>query len=223
MKRILAIVAALLLSFSLKGQENRLFHVGIDTSVDCFLPAGNSITASAGLGVRARLGRYDQWVNLVSGVRYIYGKRLSGIQVPVLLNVNLVKGWPVSAYLGAGYEFDFIGTYCAESNVSCVRKRGLFVKRCQRHARKNLMCFSTQQPEHPFGIVIVQGLAQLFAIHPNYCVGSYQQLVRLQLITKRLCLCARYIKRNVSTFQVMGKRLVSMDVYGSKIYAHSGK
>ena len=111
MKRILAIVAALLLSFSLKGQENRLFHVGIDTSVDCFLPAGNSITASAGLGVRARLGRYDQWVNLVSGVRYIYGKRLSGIQVPVLLNVNLVKGWPVSAYLGAGYEFDFIGTY----------------------------------------------------------------------------------------------------------------
>ena len=93
------------------GQENRLFHVGADTSVDCFLSSGNKMAASGGIGVRARLGRYDQWVNLVGGVRYIYGQRLSGVQVPLLLNVNLINGWPVCGYVGAGYEFDFIGTY----------------------------------------------------------------------------------------------------------------
>ena len=111
MKRMIAIVATLLLSLSLMGQENRLFHIGIDTSVDCFLTLDKKIAPSGGIGVRARLGSYGQWINLVGGVRYIYGSRLSGIQVPILLNVNLVKSRPVSAYLGAGYEFDFIGAY----------------------------------------------------------------------------------------------------------------
>ena len=104
-------MACLLLTVSLRGQESRLFHVGVDASVDCFLSSDSRVLPSVGLGVRTRLGRYDQWVNLVAGVRYIYGQRLSGVQVPILLNVNIVKGWPVSAYLGAGYEFDFIGTY----------------------------------------------------------------------------------------------------------------
>ena len=112
MKRTIAIFAALLLSLPLMGQENeRFFRVGVDTSIDCFLSTNNRIAPSGGIGVRARLGRYSQWVNGVVGVRYIYGMRLSGIQVPVLVNVNVVRAEKVSAYLGAGYEFDFIGTY----------------------------------------------------------------------------------------------------------------
>lgn len=93
------------------GQDNKLFHVGADATVDCFLSTNNRILPSFGVGVRARLGRYDQWINMVGGLRYIYGTRLSGIQVPIMMNVNLIKGKDVTAYLGAGYEFDFIGTY----------------------------------------------------------------------------------------------------------------
>ena len=93
------------------GRDDKVFHLGIDASVDCFTTSDNKVSPSFGLGVRSRLGRYDQWLNLVGGVRYIYGPRLSGIQVPVLLNANLIKGGRVTAYLGAGYEFDFIGTY----------------------------------------------------------------------------------------------------------------
>ena len=61
--------------------------------------------------MRGRVGRPDQWFNLVGGLRYIYGRRLSGFQVPIMLNVNLLRGKQASAYLGGGYEFDFIGTY----------------------------------------------------------------------------------------------------------------
>ena len=112
MKRVLFIaLLGLLLSVPLMGQEDKLFHVGADASVDFFLSSGTRVSPGAGLGVRARLGRYDQWVNLVGGIRYIYGRRLSGVQVPILLNVNLIKGGSITAYLGAGYEFDFIGTY----------------------------------------------------------------------------------------------------------------
>ena len=109
MKKFLALFAAVLVSVSLMGQDDKVFRVGIDASADCFDASLDKI--SYGLGVRSRLGRHDQWLNLVGGVRYIYGTRLSGIQVPVLLNVNLLKCRPLSAYVGAGYEFDFIGTY----------------------------------------------------------------------------------------------------------------
>ena len=109
MKRILIILAACLLSMSAIGQEKvPVVRVGADLSADFFLPHGNP---SVGLGVRARCGRPDQWVNLIGEVRYIYGRRLSGFQVPVLLNVNLLRFDKVSAYVGGGYEFDFIGTY----------------------------------------------------------------------------------------------------------------
>lgn len=111
MKRILALCVAFLLPLSLMGQNDKVFHVGIDASMDCFLSSTHGVTPSFGLGARARLGRPAQWFNLVGGVRYIYGTRLSGIQVPILLNVNLLKGQQRSAYLGGGYEFDFIGTY----------------------------------------------------------------------------------------------------------------
>jgi len=110
MKRIVAIVVALMASISLMGQDNRIVHVGIDASVDCFLNSDNRVSPSLGLGVRARLGEHDQWLNLVGGVRYIYGTRLAGFQVPVLLNVNLLRGDNFSTYLGGGYEFDFIGS-----------------------------------------------------------------------------------------------------------------
>lgn len=111
MKRMLVLFAALLLPLLLMGQNDKVLRVGIDASLDCFLPGSPSVTPSFGIGVRARVGRPDQWLNLLGGVRYIYGTRLSGIQVPLLLNLNLIKGRQVSAYLGGGYEFDFIGTY----------------------------------------------------------------------------------------------------------------
>lgn len=112
MKKILIVFAVILLSAPLQGQDRKFFRIGVDTSVDGFLSSDNRIgAASFGVGARVRLGRYDQWLNLVGGVRYIYGTRLSGFQVPILLNLNLIKGRQVSGYLGGGYEFDFIGTY----------------------------------------------------------------------------------------------------------------
>ena len=111
MKRLFVLFAAFLIPLSLLGQDDKFFHVGVDASMDCFIGSGSGVSPSFGLGARTRLGGYDQWINLVGGVRYIYGTRLSGFQVPILLNVNLLKGRQVSAYLGGGYEFDFIGTY----------------------------------------------------------------------------------------------------------------
>jgi len=117
MKRILVILAACVLSLSAMGQEkDPLVRVGADLSADIFLPNSNP---SVGLGVRARLGRPDQWVNLIGGVRYIYGRRLSGFQVPIILNVNYLRFDKVSAYVGGGYEFDFIGTYWG-----CIKLQG---------------------------------------------------------------------------------------------------
>jgi hypothetical protein len=112
MRRIIALLAACLVSFSLLGQNTeKLVRVGADATVDGFLSTDNRIFPSFGIGVRTRVGRPDQWVNFVGGLRYIYGTRLSGFQIPLMLNVNLLKGKKVSGYLGAGYEFDFIGTY----------------------------------------------------------------------------------------------------------------
>ena len=111
MRRIIALIAALLLSVSLMGQDDKSVRWGIDATVDCFDLSSDTVYPSIGLGVRSRLGRRDQLLNLVGGVRYIYGVRLSGIQVPILLNANLVRGRQSSAYFGAGFEFDFIGTY----------------------------------------------------------------------------------------------------------------
>lgn len=111
MKKFIALLAALSISVSLSGQDDKVLFAGIDASMDCFLPLGRKVYPSFGLGARARLGRPDQWVNLVSGVRYIHGKRLSGFQVPILMNINLLRGKRFSGYLGGGFEFDFAGTY----------------------------------------------------------------------------------------------------------------
>ena len=117
MRKIITLLAALLVTLSALGQEDRLIHMGIDASVDCFLSTDHGISPSFGLGARARLGRPGQWLNLVGGVRYIYGARLSGFQVPILLNVNLLKREQFSAYVGGGYEFDFIGTYLGSMKI----------------------------------------------------------------------------------------------------------
>lgn len=111
MKKILVLFVAFLMPLALLGQDDKIVRAGIDASVDCFLSTNHKILPSYGIGARVRLGRPDQWVNLVSGLRYIYGTSLSGFQVPILVNVNLLKGRQVSGYLGGGYEFDFIGTY----------------------------------------------------------------------------------------------------------------
>ena len=96
---------------SLMGQSGKAVRVGVDASADYFIAPGRFTVPSAGIGVRVRWGRQDQWFNVVGGLRYIYGPRLQGPQIPVMLNANLLKMKKASAYLGAGYEFDFIGTY----------------------------------------------------------------------------------------------------------------
>lgn len=111
MKKIVILLAAILIPLSMMGQDDKFFRAGVDASVDCFLGSGSRVSPSVGLGASVRLGRPTHWVNLVGGVRYIYGQRLSGFQVPIALNVNLLRGELCSGYLGAGYEFDFIGTY----------------------------------------------------------------------------------------------------------------
>lgn len=118
MKKLITTIAAVLISLSLMGQEggaapgaDKTFRIGADASADFFLGPGRLPPVSIGLGVRARYGRPDQWFNVIGGLRYIYGTRLSGIMIPVLLNVNLIRTDAFSAYLGGGYEFDFIGTY----------------------------------------------------------------------------------------------------------------
>ena len=109
MKRIFVLFAFLLMTVSATGQNKVRF--GVDATADCFLPANSISSTSFGIGVRTRLGERGQWLNLVSGIRYIYGRRLSGFQVPIMLNANLLKMDWGSAYLGGGFEFDFIGTY----------------------------------------------------------------------------------------------------------------
>ena len=117
MKKIMCVLAAVLLSLSVMGQgfdgsrSAKVFRLGADVSADCFLPASQTPPPSVGVGLRARYGRPDQLVNLVGGIRYIYGQRLSGFQVPVMANLNLLRFDRAAAYLGGGYEFDFFGRY----------------------------------------------------------------------------------------------------------------
>lgn len=92
-------------------QSEKTFRIGADVSSDFFLAPGRLPHVSAGVGIRARYGRPDQIINLIGGLRFIYGTGLSGFQVPLLMNLNLLRSKAFSAYLGGGFEFDFIGTY----------------------------------------------------------------------------------------------------------------
>lgn len=106
---LISLLAALLFSLPAMGQDGA--RIGVDASADFFLGPGGLPPVSVGIGIRARYGRPDQLVNGIAGLRYIYGTRLSGIQVPILLNFNLVRQEAFSIYLGGGYEFDFLGRY----------------------------------------------------------------------------------------------------------------
>ena len=112
-KRLFCVLAVLFVTISALGQNRIVFRFGVDTSVDDFLTVDNKLssTPSYGIGVRGRLGSPEQWLNFVGGLRYIYGPRLSGFQVPLMLNVNLLRGETLSGYVGGGWEFDFAGTY----------------------------------------------------------------------------------------------------------------
>ena len=109
--------------------SDKTFRIGLDASMDCFLGSNyNSYSyydsyyydsydydtpISFGIGLRARIGRYDQLFNLIGGVRYVFGSKHSGVLVPVLLNMNLLRSEDlgISMYLGGGYEFGFSNTY----------------------------------------------------------------------------------------------------------------
>lgn len=108
-RALISILAALLFSLSAVAQER--VRVGVDASADFFLRPDKFPLVSGGLGIRARYGRPDQLVNAIAGLRYIYGPSLSGFQVPLLLNLNLLRAEAFSIYVGGGFEFDFIGRY----------------------------------------------------------------------------------------------------------------
>ena len=111
MRKAITFIVAVLMSLSAMGQNEKNFRVGVDASADYFVPTEGFGPVSVGLGVRVRYGRPDQWVNIIGGLRYIYGSRLQGPQVPLLVNVNLLRTKAVSAYLGGGYELDFYSRY----------------------------------------------------------------------------------------------------------------
>lgn len=105
------------------------FTIGIDGSLDYFVSDTKQTTyydpyygeyytdyaegedkMAYGVGLRARIGRMDQMFNLISGARYMFGD-MKGVQVPVLLNWNLLRGEEMNLYIGGGYEFGISDMY----------------------------------------------------------------------------------------------------------------
>lgn len=108
-------------------RSDKAFRIGFDASMNCFLGGDYNTYSdydsydydtpiSFGIGLRARIGRYDQLFNLIGGVRYVFSK-YSGMLVPVLLNMNLPrsKDLGISMYFGGGYEFGFSNTYGSDA------------------------------------------------------------------------------------------------------------
>ena len=126
-------------SYSYKS--DKAFRIGLDASMDIFFNNYNSYSSydsyydsydndtpiSFGIGLRARIGRYDQLFNLIGGARYVFGSRHSGVLVPVLVNINLLRtsDLGLSMYLGGGYEFGFSESYSGDA----VLQLGM----CRRH------------------------------------------------------------------------------------------
>ena len=117
-------------SGSASSSSDIAFRIGLDVSMDYFLSSNyNSYSyydsydketpICFGAGLRARIGRYDQFFNLIGGVRYMSGRNHSGVLVPVLLNMNLLRSeyLGISLYLGGGYEFGFSDTYYSNAMV----------------------------------------------------------------------------------------------------------
>ena len=112
---------------SYRSKRDKVFQIGADVSWDIFKPITTTRSTYGyssyyysgmydeevveepmgfGLGLRARLGNYDNLVNLIGGVRYVWGD-YPGFMFPVILNFNLLESdlFDASYYLGIGYEF----------------------------------------------------------------------------------------------------------------------
>jgi hypothetical protein len=63
-----------------------------------------------GAGLRVRIGRPDQMFNIITGARYMFGTS-KGLQVPAILNWNLLRGDGIAMYMGGGYEFGLTDAY----------------------------------------------------------------------------------------------------------------
>ena len=121
--------------YSYGGRRTRSYSkpwitIGIDGSLDYFISDSQTQTTyydpyygdyyteytegedklAFGAGLRVRIGRIDQWFNLIGGARYMFGG-MKGIQVPVLLNWNLLRGDEMAMYIGGGYEFGITEMY----------------------------------------------------------------------------------------------------------------
>ena len=121
--------------YSYGGRRTRSYSkpwitIGIDGSLDYFISDTQTQTTyydpyygdyyteytegedklAFGAGLRVRIGRIDQWFNLIGGARYMFGG-MKGIQVPVLLNWNLLRGDEMAMYIGGGYEFGITEMY----------------------------------------------------------------------------------------------------------------
>lgn len=130
-------------SSSLSGyshHQDKIFRVGLDASMDIFTGSNSSysyeVPISGGLGLRARIGRYNQLFNFIGGARYVFGKNYNGLMVPVLLNLNLFRLDGVAMYFGGGYEFGFLGTYTGDGML----QMGI----CGKHYDLNMY----YKPEH---------------------------------------------------------------------------
>ncbi len=93
-------------------KNNRLFRIGLDASLyfDCNHYRSNP-PLEFGVGLKARFGRSNQWLNFIGGAKYLYYNGVSGVMFPIMLNINLLKREYASLYLGGGYEF---GSYNIE-------------------------------------------------------------------------------------------------------------
>lgn len=122
-------------SKSFSYNEDSILRFGLDANVDVddFLALfeNGEYSLNYSVGIKIRLGRYDQLLNLISGASYSFGDD-TGFRVPALLNVNLLRNHnlDMAMYLGGGYELAFSDYY----RGSTVLQYGL----CGKHAD---LCF----------------------------------------------------------------------------------
>lgn len=119
------------------SSSDRSFTLGLDLNLDVFESYYSHYyddydsPISLGVGLRARIGRYDQLFNLIGGVRYVNvngyvnGSDKTGFMVPVLLNMNIIRMDILSLYLGGGYEFSFLDTKTNTINGAWMFQGGL--------------------------------------------------------------------------------------------------
>lgn len=101
-------------------KSGKLFRIGLDVRIDGFF-LGSSYSgyySGIGVGLHARIGRYDQLFNLIGGAHYVFDSKHQDVMVPVLLNVNILRTdelGGLAMYLGGGYEFGFSRDYVGDT------------------------------------------------------------------------------------------------------------